>query len=211
MIGVSADTRNAGLRRDALPAALLPFTLIPLPGRALAIRTQLDPGTLMNVLRAQVREIDPEVPVRGPSSLFDALDAESIQPRFTMSLFTLFAALGLALAMAGIYSVLSHLVELRTREVGVRMALGAERRHVLRMFLKTGVRLVGSGLGLGLVGSLGVVRVLSSRLDLSRVDAVDPLTIALTILLLAAVTAAACYLPARRATRVDPMVALRRN
>jgi putative ABC transport system permease protein len=79
------------------------------------------------------------------------------------------------------------------------------------MFLKTGVRLVGSGLGLGLVGSLGVVRVLSSRLDLSRVDAVDPLTIALTILLLAAVTAAACYLPARRATRVDPMVALRRN
>jgi putative ABC transport system permease protein len=211
VIGVFADARNLGLRRDIMPAAMLPFTLMPLPGRALAIRTLIDPGALMSVVRARVREMDPEVPIRGPHSLLDALDADSIQPRFTMSLFTLFAALGLALAMAGIYSVLSHLVELRTREVGVRMALGAERGNVLGMFMRTGARLVGVGLAVGLVGSLGLERLLSSRLDLSRAAAFDPLTIALTVLLLAAVAACACYVPARRATRVDPMVALRRS
>jgi putative ABC transport system permease protein len=211
VIGVFADARNDGLRNGTRPAALLPFTFISPPNRTLALRAPLEPQYLMNALRAQVRELDPEVPIGGPGMLADAIEEQSVQPRFTMSLFALFAALGLALAAAGIYSVLSYLVVRRTREIGMRMALGAGRRQVLRMFMTHGARLVGTGLIVGIVVSLGVARLLTSRVDLFQVPAFDAISIAAMVAILAGVAAAACYLPARRATRVDPMAALRRD
>jgi putative ABC transport system permease protein len=211
VIGVFADARNTGLDDDAAPAVLLPYTLIAPPNRTLAIRTPLEPGTVMTALRARVAQIDREVPLGGPGTLFDEIETQSIQPRFTMSLFSLFAALGLALAMAGIYSVLSYLVVRRTREIGLRMALGAGRREVLRMFMRHGGRLVAIGFGIGIVVSLGVARLLTSRIDLFQVSAFDPISIAAMTLILGTVATVACYVPARRATRVDPMIALRRD
>jgi putative ABC transport system permease protein len=209
IVGVIGDTQNDGLRNQPRPAALLPYTLIAPLGRTLALRAQGDPGQLMNALRAQVREMDTEQPVRGPTSLQQALVNQSIQPRFTMVLFSLFAAFGLALAVAGIYSVLSYLVTRRTREIGVRMALGAGRGEVQALFLKIGGKLVCLGLVIGLFAAAAAARFLASQIDLFQVTAFDPVSILGVATLISLVAVAACYVPARRATRVDPMIALR--
>jgi len=209
IIGVFADTQNDGLRNVPRPAMLIPYTLVAPPGRTLAVRFGGDPTQLMNALRALVHELDAELPLRGPNTLVEAVANESVQPRFTMALFSLFGAFGLALAMAGIYSVLSYLVTRRTREIGVRMALGAGRGDVQSLFLKAGGKLVGLGLAIGLLSALAAARFLASQIDLFHVAAFDPVTMLGVVLLLGLVGVAACYIPARRATRVDPMVALR--
>jgi predicted permease len=209
IIGVIGDTQNDGLRNEPRPAILLPYTLAAPAGRDLAIRTRGDPGQLMTALRAQVREMDSEQPLQGPNTLVEAVANQTVQPRFTMALFSLFAAFGLALAMAGIYSVLSYLVTRRTREIGVRMALGAGRGDVQRLFLKAGCKLVGLGLAIGLFAAVAVARFLASRIELFHVTAFDPVSMVGVVMLLGFVGLAACYVPARRATRVDPMVALR--
>jgi len=126
-----------------------------------------------------------------------------------MVLFSLFAMLGLALALAGIYSVLSYLVAMRTREIGVRMALGAQRSDILRLILKSGVKLVGAGLIIGILASFATTRLLGSKLNLFQVTAGDPTSFLSVVLLIIVVAAAACLIPARRATKIDPMVALR--
>jgi putative ABC transport system permease protein len=209
IVGVVGNTRNDDLRNDPQPAALSPYTLLAPPGRTLAIRTRGDPKMLMNALRTQVREMDKEQPVNGPTTFEEEVGFRIAQPRFIMALFSLFATLGLALAMAGIYSVLSYLVSMRTREIGVRMALGARRGDVLRLIFKTGGRLVGAGLVVGVIASFGVARVLGSRVELFQVTTADPVSFLGVMILLAAVAIVACYIPARRATKVDPMDALR--
>ena len=153
--------------------------------------------------------MDAEQPLGRAITLDEILGQEVIQPRFTMALFSVFAALGLALAAAGIYSVLSFHVTLRTHELGVRMALGAPRSHVLGLMLMMGGRLVLVGLGVGIAASLAATRLLRSQLF--GVQATDPLAYAAVVVLLGAVTLLACYLPARRAAGVDPMVALRQE
>jgi putative ABC transport system permease protein len=209
IIGVIANTRNAGYRDAPTPAVLLPYTVVAPLNRALALRSAGDPNLLLNPVRAQVREMDVEQPLGRPFTLTDALDAEVIQPRFTMALFAAFAVLGLALAAAGIYSVLSFHVTRRTHELGVRMALGAPRAHVLGLMLTMGGRLVGIGLMLGLVASVASTRLLRSQLF--GVQTVDPLSYAAVIAVLAVVTLFACYIPARRAAGVDPIIALRQE
>jgi ABC-type antimicrobial peptide transport system permease subunit len=139
----------------------------------------------------------------------EVLGFQTVQPRFTMALFSVFAALGLALAAAGIYSVLSYAVTSRTHEIGVRMALGARRTDVLRLILMTGVRLVGPGILLGVVASLGAARLLGSKIDLFGVPTIDPLSFLGVVIVLGGVAAAACVIPARRAATTDPMKALR--
>ena len=209
IVGVVGNTRNDDLRNDPQPAVLLPYTLLAPPGRTLAVRTQGDPKSLMNALRTQVREMDREQPISGPTTFEEEVGFRTAQPRFIMALFSLFGTLGLALAMAGIYSVLSYLVSQRTREIGVRMALGARRGDVLGLIFRTGGRLVGMGIVIGILASLGAARLVRSQLDLFQVTTADPAAFSGVIALLSAVALVACYLPASRATKVDPMEALR--
>jgi putative ABC transport system permease protein len=209
VIGVIADTRNAGLRADPVPVVVLPYSVLAPLQRPLAVRTIGDPNLLLNPVRAQVREMDSDQPLGRPITLSDALGEEVIQPRFTMALFSAFAALGLTLAAAGIYSVLSFHVTRRTHELGVRLALGAPRGHVLGLMLTMGGRLVVTGLVIGIVASLASMRLLRSQLF--GVQPADPIAYAVVSLLLGLVALAACYIPARRAAGVDPMVALRQE
>ena len=176
IVGVVGNTRNDDLRNEAGPAVLIPYTLLAPPQRTLAVRVQGDSTALINALRAQVREMDKEQPVNGPTTFDEILGFRTAQPRFIMALFSLFAALGLALAMAGIFSVLSYLVSMRTREIGVRMAMGAQPRDILYLIFRTGGRLVGVGLVVGILASLGVTRLLGSQLELFQARTFDPVS-----------------------------------
>src|SRR5256884_279154 len=209
LIGVMGNARNDDVRSDPQPAVLVPYTLLAPPQRVLAVRTMGDPDAFGNALRVQVREMDREQPVNGPITIEAILGFRTAQPRFLVALFSVFAALGLALALAGLYSVLSYIVSHRTREIGVRMALGAQRADVLRLIMQTGASFVGVGIVVGTLASIGVARLLASQLDLFRVTATDPVSFSVVIALLSVVAVAACYIPARRATRVDPIEALR--
>ena len=209
VVGDTVDTQDGGLQTKPGPAVLVPYTLLRPLGFSLAVRTKGGPKHLANAIRAQVREMDKEQPVNGPTTFEEILSSVVAQPRFTMLLFSLFAGLGLALAMAGIYSVLSYSVSKRTREIGVRIALGAQRRDVLRLVLKSGIGLVGFGVVLGLVASLAAARLLTSQIGLFQVNSTDPVSFLGVMVLLGLVATAACLLPARRAAKVDPMEALR--
>ena len=210
IIGVIANTRNAGLRAEPLPAVILPYSIIASSQRMLAVRSAAgDPNLLLNPVRAAVQAMDAEQPLGRPITVREILGQDVVQPRFTMALFSAFAALGLALAAAGIYSVLSFHVTRRTHELGLRMALGAPRRHVLGLMLTMGGRLVLTGLVVGVAASVASTRLLRSQLF--GVQAADPLAYAAVIALLGLVTLLACYIPARRAAGVDPIVALRQE
>jgi putative ABC transport system permease protein len=209
IIGVIADTRNAGFRADPAPAVIIPYSVIAPVQRTLAVRTFGDPNLVLNPVRAQVRAMDADQPLGRPITISELLGQEIVQPRFTMALFSAFAALGLALAAAGIYSVLSFHVTRRTHELGVRLALGAPRRHVLGLMLTMGGRLVLVGAVIGVAASLASTRLLRSQLF--GVQGADPLAYAVVAVVLGVVTLVACYIPARRAAGVDPMVALRQE
>ena len=209
VIGVCADTRNDGLTRDSRPAVLVPYTLLGPPDRTLAIRAHGELTALVNAVREQVRLMDSELPVRNVRTMEEAVQSETIQPRFTMALFSLFAGFGLTLSALGIYSVISYLVTRRTREIGVRMALGAQRRDVLAMILKDGGRLAGLGILVGTIASVVAARLVASQVELFNVRSIDPVSFLSVIVLLSLVAVVACWLPARRAARVEPMEALR--
>ena len=209
IVGIIANTRNAGIRNEPNPVVVLPYSIIAPLQRMLAVRTAADPNLQLNPIRAVVRGIDPDQPLGRPITVSEALGEEVIQPRFTMALFSAFALIGLALAAAGIYSVLSFHVLRRTHELGVRMALGAPRGHVLGLMLIMGGRLVLVGLAIGIAVSLASTRLLRSQLF--GVQPADPLSYAAVAMLLALVALGACYIPARRAAGVDPLVALRQE
>jgi putative ABC transport system permease protein len=209
IIGVMGDTRNDDIGNDPSPAVLIPYTLIAPPQRTVAVRYQGDANAVISALRTQVREMDKEQPINGPTSFDEIVGYRTAQPRFLMALFSLFAGLGLALAMAGIFSVLSYMVTMRTREIGVRMAMGAQPRDILRLIFLTGGKLVGLGLIVGILAGIGVARLLSSQLELFNITAADPISYLGVALLLGLISAAACLIPARRATKVDPVDALR--
>ena len=209
IVGVIGDTKNAGLRSAPNPAMVIPYSIIGQAQRILAVRSAGNPNLLLNPVRAEVRAIDAEQPLGRSITLSEILGEEVVQPRFTMALFSTFAALGLALAAAGIYSVLSFHVTVRTHELGVRMALGAPRSHVLRLMLMMGGKLVLVGLIVGTAASFASSRLLRSLLF--GVQPADPVAYAAVTLVLALIALLACYVPARRAARVDPMIALRQD
>ena len=210
VVGVMANTRNAGVREAPAPVIALPYTTVGGPQMLLAVRAAAgDPTQLLNPLRAEVRQMDAEQPLGRPITLAEVLGQQVVQPRFTMAMFATFAGLGLALAAIGIYSVLSFHVSRHTHELGLRMALGAPRRRVLGLMLGMGARLVLAGLGVGLVASIGATRLLQHQLE--DVRPADPVAYVAVVAVLAAITFCACYLPARRAAAVDPMVALRQD
>jgi putative ABC transport system permease protein len=209
VVGIVRNTRNSGLRNEPAPLVLVPYTLLAPPQRMLALRTAGDPNLVLNPVREQVRELDIEQPLGRPITLDEVLGFQTVQPRFTMALFTLLGALGLALSAAGIYSVLSFHVSRRTHEIGIRMALGAVRRDVLGLMLSMGGRLVLLGLLVGIPLSLLATRLL--RTQLFGVTPADPIAYIGVAIVLGLVALLACYVPARRAASVDPLVALRHD
>jgi putative ABC transport system permease protein len=173
----------------------------------LVIRTDGDPVAIAPAVRRTVREIDPAQPVSDVRSLHKVMSEWVDRPRFNTILLGLFAGLATLLAGVGIFGVMSYLVTLRIREIGLRMALGAQPGQVLRLILKQGLLLTGTGIAVGLAGALALTRVLSSLLF--EVGSTDPSIFAAIVLLLTFVSLIACYIPARRATRVDPLIAMR--
>jgi putative ABC transport system permease protein len=171
------------------------------------IRTASDPAALAAAVTGLIHRADPNLPVTQVMTMDDVL-SDSVAPRrFSAVLIAVFAALALLLAAVGIYGVMSYVVEQRTHEIGIRMALGARPRDVGSLLVNRGAKLAAIGLAIGLIGALALTRLLSSLLF--GVKPTDPLTFTVIALLLATVAMLACYVPARRAMRVDPMVALR--
>ena len=211
VVGVIGNTRSDNLRDSAKPAVFVPYTKLAPTARTLAFRAQQDPRQLLNALREQVRQLDSEQPLFNPMTFEEWLGSWTEQPRFMMALFSLFAALGLGLALAGVYSVLSYLVSLRTRELGVRIALGAQPADILRLIFRTGGKLVAVGMVIGVLASLAAARLVGSELNLFQVSSADPLSFLGVAVLLSLVAAAACFIPARRATKVDPLEAVRHD
>jgi putative ABC transport system permease protein len=207
VVGVLADTRNAGLREPTTPAVYFPYTLAAPSGRLLLYRAQGDPLLLLNAVRQQVLAIDREQPLGAPYTLEQILGFETVQPKFNMALFTFFGVLGLTLATVGIFSVLSYMVARRTHEIGIRMALGAQASDVIRMTMGSGAVLVAIGLAVGLAGSFALGAAIRGKVF--SVPVTDPLAIGGVIVVLSISAALACLIPARRASRVDPMIALR--
>jgi putative ABC transport system permease protein len=174
---------------------------------AVAIRTSSDPGRLAGAVRKEVLAIDKDQPITSVLTMNEIVSRSIWQQRFYAMLFGIFAALALVLAAVGIYGVMSYAITQRTHEIGIRMALGADRRSVLKLTLGQGMKLAATGVLLGLAASYGLTRLMSGLLF--NVSATDPQTFVSIAVLLVGVALLACYLPARRATKVDPLVALR--
>jgi len=211
VVGVVADLKQNNIAADIGPGVYLPIPQMPqdssIHGFYLAVRTSSDPAAIVSNLRQIVRSLDPEVPLFQVRTMQDVL-SESVAPRrFNMLLLAAFAGLALLLASIGIYGVMSYSVSQYTHEIGIRMALGARAADVLQLIVRQGMALVLIGLAVGAAGALALTRVMASLLF--DVKPWDPLTLTSVSMLLAAVAFAASYIPARRATRVDPMIALR--
>ncbi|HKQ09541.1 MAG TPA: ABC transporter permease [Blastocatellia bacterium] len=215
VVGVVADVKN-----DDLTAAARQEVYVPLRQReaaidgmglerqmSLTVRTSGEPLELAKVIRQEVGTLDPNVPVAGVRTMEQILATVTVQPRFNMILLGIFAAVALAMASVGIYGVLSYAVTQRTHEIGIRLALGARQGDVLKMVVSQGMVLALTGMAIGVASSFALTRLMTGLLY--GVSATDPMTFAAIALLLAGVALLACYLPARRASKVDPMIALR--
>jgi putative ABC transport system permease protein len=207
VIGVVADTRDVHLRAAPRPQVYLPL-LRNTPGSLhLFIRTSADPLALANELRKTVWAIDKEQPVSQVQSMTEVIAKSVAEPRFRTWLLGAFATAGLTLTLVGIYGVVSYMAGQRTREIGIRVALGAQRSSVLRLVVGEGIRLAGIGAATGVMGALALTRLAKNQLY--DIKPADPMTLAGAAALMILVALAACYVPARRATRVDPLIALR--
>ena len=207
IIGVVGDVHQMGLDAAPEPTVYWPYPELVYSSMTILVRTSNDPVAMVSAARNELQQMDPELPMAAVATM-DQLLADSLsRSRFTMLLLGIFAAVALMLAAVGIYGLIAYSVTQRTQELGIRIALGAQRRDVLRLVLGQGTRLTLLGVTVGVLAALGLVRLLSTLLF--GVSATDPLTFAGVAVLLGLVALAACYLPARRATRVDPIVALR--
>jgi predicted permease len=209
IVGIVGDVRHRGLDQPVKPEWYAPLTQGPYPSVILAVRSAQDPISLTSAIRREVQAIDPAQPIAHVRTLNQVI-ADSIAPRrLSVVLLTVFAGLALVLASVGIYGVMSFLVVQRTHEIGVRMALGAQRADVLRLVIAHAGMLIGTGTALGLVVALLSTSALRSALY--EVSALDLSTFLFVTLVLTVVALLASYIPARRATRADPMIALGRG
>ncbi|HZS07631.1 MAG TPA: ABC transporter permease [Blastocatellia bacterium] len=209
IVGVAADVKMSALEADSPPTVYMPAFQIPRLRRAALFiaRTSGDPAGLIAALRREVSAVDAELPVYDVQTMNQVVADSVAQRRFTMWLLAIFAVAALVLAAIGLYGVLAYAVAQRTQEIGIRMALGARRADVLALVLGQGMALALTGVAVGLIASFAMTHLMRSLLF--GVSATDPLTFAGVAVLLAGVALVACYVPARRATKVDPMIALR--
>jgi putative ABC transport system permease protein len=207
VIGVVADIRHFGLDVAPRPEVYRPYAVNPLGAPVLVIRTDADPAPLAQTLAAKVRSIGPDVPTYNVHLMQELVDRTTAQRRFVMLLLAGFAGCALLLAAIGVYGMVSEAVAQRTREIGVRMALGASPQAALALVFRDGAALVGLGILFGTAGALALTRLMTKLLF--DVRPLDPVSFAGAAAALAIFAAIACYIPARRATRVDPLVALR--
>jgi putative ABC transport system permease protein len=209
IVGVAADVRTWGPARTAEPEIYMPYEQHAGPASALTLvaRTHAaDPLALSETMQRKIRERNPDVPVK-METMETTLETATATPRFRTVLLVVFAAVALLLAMAGVYGVMAYAVSQRVSEIGIRMALGAAPGDVLRMVVGQGAKLAGAGLVLGIVLALGAARLLEGLLF--GVTARDPVILSAVVVLVASSALGACYIPGRRALRVEPMTALR--
>jgi putative ABC transport system permease protein len=206
IVGVVANTRTAGLAAPPGPEMFYPVLQRPEQFISILVRTDGDPAALAGSVRAAVADVDPSVALTNPGTMQELVDQSMADRKLTMNMLIAFAGLALLLASLGVYSVMAYSVAQRNAEIGVRMALGALAENVQKMVLAQGMTLAGIGLGIGLVAALALTRMMTTMLF--DVGASDPLVYLSISALLGAVAALACWLPSRRAARVDPVRAL---
>ncbi|HUK31826.1 MAG TPA: ABC transporter permease [Candidatus Acidoferrum sp.] len=210
IVGVAASVKHYGLAEPTLLEVYEPFAQAPRSGMTIVLRTNGDPNRLLPTARQAVQQVDPEQPIAYPGTLEEYLNNSVALPRFRTLLLGVFAALAVILALIGLYGVMSYSVTQQTREVGIRMALGAQNGQIYRLFVGRGMGLVTLGVALGAAGALALTKLMASFASfLFLVKPNDPATFCGVTVLFAAVAALACWIPARRASRVDPLVALR--
>jgi putative ABC transport system permease protein len=207
VIGVVGDIRHEGLGEEAQPEVYMPHPQFPLPNLSVVARTSGDPLALVAAFRNEVRLLDKDQPVALVQTLEEHISESVLQPRLLTTLLSVFAGLGLVLAAVGVYAMMSYSVSQRRGEIGIRIALGAMRGDILRLVVGQAVALVVISLTIGLAAALGATRLL--RTLLYEVGIFDPVTFGAIVLLLSFVAIFAAWLPARRATKISPMVALR--
>ena len=204
IVGVVADTKHYVRETEVYPAI---YVARPVHSMALVARARDNPLRLVSAVRAEVRKLDRDLPVSNIQTMDQAPSARLGHERFAAFLLIIFAAVALSLAAVGLYGVMSYAVSQRTREIGIRMALGARRRDVMMMVIGQGIKLTGAGILIGLGGTLALTRFMETLVF--GVSATDPLTYVTIVSLLTVVALLACWIPARRATKVDPLLALR--
>jgi putative ABC transport system permease protein len=207
IVGVVGNIRNRSLNTPPQAAYYVPQTQVPFSQMTLVIKTANDPHIVISEATKEVGAMDSDLPLFGVKTMREYLSASVATPRFSTTLLSIFAGVALVLTLVGLYGVMSYSVAQRTNEIGIRLALGAQSRDVLLMIVKQGSRLILIGLAIGLVGAYALTRLIASLLF--GVTAKDPLTFAAAAFLLAVVAMLACYIPAWRATKVDPLEALR--
>jgi predicted permease len=208
IIGVVADAKNHGLQEPVGPETWIPYTVTGSAARGILVRTSQEPASMMNVVRREIWATDHTVALTLTGTLEGYISQFSFAgPRFGFLLMAIFGSIGLILVTIGVYSVLAYTSARRTHEMGIRMAMGAESRDVLRLVIMGGLRLVALGIVIGVVASLSLARVIATQLW--GVSAYDPWTLGIVAVLLLGTGLLACWVPARRAAGVDPLVALR--
>ena len=207
IVGVVGNVRNRSLSTESRPIYYVPDTQVPFSQMTMVVKSSGNPRELISAVMREVRSMDADLPVFSVKTLEEYMSASIAAPRFNTTLLSVFAGVALVLTIVGLYGVMSYTVAQRTNEIGIRMALGAQTRDVLRLIVGQGLRLVLIGLAIGLAGAFALTRLIASLLF--GVGTNDSLTFAAVAVVLSLVALLACYLPARRATKVDPLEALR--
>ena len=208
IVGVVSDVTNAGLQQPPIPQGYIPYFLSEFGDGTILARTTIDPASLASAIHKQLWAVDPDAALIEPGSLDAILNKEEYAfPHFELIVLGAFSTIGLVLIIIGVFSVMAYSVSLQTHEIGIRMALGAQKSNILTMVLRNGLNLIFTGIILGVLASLALTRFIASQL--AGVKPTDPWTFVTVAVIILAVGLAACFFPARRATKVDPLVALR--
>jgi ABC-type antimicrobial peptide transport system permease subunit len=209
-VGVVQDAKNQGIQVTPMPHVYLPGATTGSANPVMLVRTSADPLNSLNAIRGEIAIVDRRVALRQPGSLEELLQRSFYsQPRFSLVVLGMFAVMGTLLVAMGVFGVMAYTVTRQTREIAVRMALGASRGHVMGGILRSGAQLVALGVAVGVAGNFATSRLIASQLW--NISPHDPLTLAAAVSVIALVALAACYVPARRAMQVDPMTALRQD